>query len=392
MIRIGIDARFMLRQLRGMPLYVLRLCQNIPSINPEYQYFFFINKGFEHNDSPDVYLPRIKEIEKNHPNVTFVNYDHDGEVKWEQVILPRLLKKYNIDLLHMPGNRMCFRAGIPTVATLHDVMEYRFLLDQKYPLSWKENKSLRMFQYNLRRRLYAILTYRWGLSRANRIISVSNYSKNDIVDTIRINENNVSVIYHGVDDEYLDNNIIRFEDRNYTLMLGGDSHQKNPETALACWSKVDPALRNKYPLKIIGFNGTAESPLSGALRKYQLDSDVEVLGWVKQEEIVRYFKYAALFLFPSRYEGFGFPLIQAMVSGTPVVSTNKSSIPEILDTVGFQSDPDDVSAMVDAVHKLLTDMELWKHQSHIGVERGRQFSWNNCAAKHLEIYNQFLTI
>lgn len=390
MFNIGIDARFMLRPLRGIPLYVLRLCQNLPELDRDINFIYFINKGFEHNDSPENYLPRIQEIEEKNPNVKFVNYDDDAEIKWEQIYLPKLVKQYEVDLLHMPGNRICYFPGVPTVVTVHDVMEYKYLLDQKYPISWHKNRSIRMLQYNLRKRMYAILSYKWGLARADKIISVSQYSAKDIVKTLGVDADKVSVIHHGVDEGYLGNVSCPLSQRAFTLMLGGDSFQKNPEGAIASWAKVSPELRNKYPLKVIGFCGTDSSPLKQAIEKYNLENFVEIKGWVTQDEMVDYFKRAALFLFPSRYEGFGFPLIQAMASGTPVISTNKSSIPEVLGDVGLQLDPDDYCGMASAIEKVLSGPEEWQSQSNRGYERSEQFRWEISAQKHLVLYEEFL--
>ena len=388
--KIGIDARFLLRPLRGMPLYVLRLCQNLPALARNYQFIYFINKGFEHNDTPENYLPRIKEIETQHPNVTFVNFDDDAEIKWEQIILPRLLKEYKVDLLHMPGNRICFFPGVPIVVTLHDVMEYKFLLNQKYPLSWHKNGSIRMLLHHLRKRLYASVTYKWGFARAEKIISVSNYSANDIVKTLKIDSNKISTIHHGVDSDYLIDFSLPLDERQFTLMLGGDSFQKNPEAAIACWAEVPPEIRQKYPLKIIGFCGSDSSPIMQAVKKYNLENLVQINGWVSQEEMVEAFKKAAVFLFPSRYEGFGFPLIQAMACGTPVISTNRSSIPEVLGPVGFQFDPDDHAGMAAGIGRVLSDPALWAEQSASGAQRAGSFTWENSAQAHLDVYSRIL--
>lgn len=387
---IGIDARFLLRPLRGIPLYVLRLCQYLPSVNTNHKFVYFINKGFEHNDNPKNYLPRIEEIEKNNPNACFVNYNDEAEIKWEQVYLPRLIKEHNIDLLHMPANRISFFSSVPTIVTVHDIMEYLYLLDQKYPISWSKTRSLRLWQYNLRRRLYAVYNYRFGFKKSSKIITVSNSSAADIIQGLSIKNESLAVIHHGVDNDYLGEVPRPIEKRTCTLLLGGDSFQKNPEGAIACWSKVDSVLRTKFPLKVIGFCGSSTSPLMQAIKKYGLEDSVDIHGWVSQEEMVSCFKNAALFLFPSRYEGFGFPLIQAMASGTPIISTNKTSIPEVLGDVGFQYDPEDHAGMALGVEKILSSEEEWQKQSDAGYLRADKFKWEVSAQKHLSLYEEFL--
>ncbi|MGM5483026.1 MAG: glycosyltransferase family 4 protein [Nanobdellota archaeon] len=388
-ISIAIDARFMLRPLRGIPLYVLRLCEHLPILNRNIQFVYFINKGFEHNDTPDNYLPRIKAIEKNNPNVIFVNRNNDAEIKWEQLYLPRLIKQHNVDLLHMPANRISFFPGVPTVVTVHDVMEYIYLT-KKYREQLSKGKGIRTWAYVSRISAYTYLTYKFGIKTAQRIITVSSYSSDDIEKMLDISRNKIVSIHHGVSSEYQNIAIQPQELRQHVLLLGGDNYFKNPQLAINAWSKLDPGLRQKYPLKVIGFSGQDSSSLIQAIKQQRLENEVEVHRWISQEEMVKCFKDAVLFLFPSRYEGFGFPLLQAMACGTPVISTNTSSIPEVLGDVGYQIDPDDVNGMALKIQCLLTDKQEWQKQSELGYKRSLRFSWELSAQKHLNVYEELL--
>lgn len=399
MKNIGIDARFLLRPLRGIPLYVFRLCQNMPALNTRYNFYFFINKSFEHNDTSENYQLRIDEIKKNNPNVTFVNCDYDAEIKWEQLYLPRLLKQYKIDLLHMPGNRICFFPGVPTVVTVHDVMEYLFFNLKFLKELIGNSSSAKIALYHLRIAAYTWFTYKFGINRAKKVITVSQYSSQDIVKHLNLLPQKISAIHHGLDNDFAlatkdsATTIDYFggkDARKHVLMLGGDSHQKNPEGAIAAWAKVPESVRKKYPLKIIGFCGSEQSPLLRALRAHGLADDVEVTGWVSQEDLISYLRSAVLFLYLSRYEGFGFPLLHAMASGTPVISTNKSSLPEVLGDVGFKVEPDDYAGAAKAIEKVLLDPDLWRAQAVAGVERSQMFSWRKSAERHLKVYEEVL--
>jgi glycosyltransferase involved in cell wall biosynthesis len=386
---IGIDARFMLRPLRGIPLYVLRLCQNLPALKKGYHFVYFINKGFEHNDSPENYLPRIENIEKNNFNVIFVNCNDDAEIKWEQIYLPRLIKQHKLDLLHMPGNRICFFPGVPTIVTVHDVMEYLYFW-KRFKKNISTVRSTRMLFYLTKMAGYVFANYTIGFQKASKIVTVSQYSAKDIATTLKIKTSNIRSIHHGLDVDYLCDNPTSLKDRDFILMLGGDSFQKNPELAINAWAQVDPTLRKKYPLRIVGFCGSVSSPLLTAIKRNDIEDQVEIKGWLSQEEMVQSFKDAALLLFPSRYEGFGFPLLQAMASGTPVISTNKSSIPEVLGDVGFQFDSNDVDGMAAGIKNLLTDTAEWKKQSESGYQRSLLFRWEFSAQKHLDVYEELL--
>jgi len=395
MKRIGIDARFILLPLRGMPLYVTRLCQLLPALNRDYQFYLFINNGYEHNDKPENYKPRIDEIKANNPNVHFVNYDDDAEVKWEQVYLPRLLKKNKIDLLHMPGNRICFFPGVPTVVTVHDVIEFkRFNRAYLRDLIAKES-SFSMISYFARMSAYVWGSYKFGFGRAAQVITVSEYSARDIVENLKISPSRVTAIHHGLDDEFVfdgseaDSNIER-SSRNYVLMLGGDSPHKNPEGTIAAWAKVPEEIRRKYPLRVIGFCGNDQSPLLRALRMYGLENEVEIKGWVTQQELIDHLRSAALFIYLSRYEGFGFPPLHAMASGTPVIASNCTSIPEVLGDVGFMYDPDDHDGVASGIVNILNNQALWQLQSVAGIVRSKEFSWEESAINHLKVYESVL--
>ena len=396
-ISIGIDARFLLRPLRGIPLYVLRICEILPSLNRNYQFYYFINKGFEHNDNPDNYLPRLNEIEKNNSNVIIVNYDDDSEVKWEQIYLPNLIKKYKIDLLHMPSNRISFFTRVPTIITLHDVIEYKNLNINFLKNIFIESGNIRIFFYHLRMFAYIWANYKFGIHRASHIITVSKYSAMEINQTLNIQKRKITSIYHGLDDDFIvkseagsDINGYELHSRNFVLMLGGDSHHKNPEGAIASWAKVPEPIRRKFPLKIIGFLGGGNSPLLTALNDFNLRDQVEIKGWVTREELIDHMRSAALFIYLSRYEGFGFPPLHAMASGTPVVASNRTSIPEILDNVGYKFDPADHEGVAKEIVTLLSDAALWKEQSDAGIIRSRMFSWAISSHDHLNVYQRVI--
>lgn len=392
--RIGIDARFLLRPLRGIPLYVARLCQYLPAANRNYHFFYFINKGFEHNDKPQSYLPLIEGIAANNSNVTFVNRNDDAEIRWEQVFLPRLIKDCDIDLLHMPANRACFFSGVPMVVTVHDVMEYLYLKSRYRNAMAKSRPNLKKCFYLSRMAAYAWGTYRFGMDRSSEIITVSDYSARDISSRLRIDPGKISVIHHGMDEEFCaaaDQTTGSSSGAKFVLMLGGDSYQKNPEGAIAAWANVSEKIRMGFQLKIVGFCGNEQSPLLEALKKHGLRDGVEVRGWVSQSELIQYMRNASLFLYLSRYEGFGFPLLHAMASGIPIISSNKSSIPEVLGDVGFQFEPDDYLGVARGIERILSDRRLQAVQAEKGIVRSMSFSWAKSVSRHLEVYERCLS-
>jgi glycosyltransferase involved in cell wall biosynthesis len=395
MKRIGIDARYLLSLQRGMPLYVTRLCQLLPGIRNEYQFYYFINMANAHNDSPENYQPRLDAIMQKYSNVKIINCNHDAEFMWEQVYLRRLVKEHKIDLLHMPGNRICFFPGVPTVVTVHDVMEMLFIKRDVLKWVFDPMAGIRMCLYRLRQVLYIWATYRYALKEASHTITVSDFSADEISRHLGISSERITAIHHGLDEEFtLPEAPVTLDkgSRRNVLMLGGDAYQKNVEGALAAWSRVPIEIRRKFPLKIIGFCGNQQSPLIKALHDNKLTNEVQVSGWVSQETLICELRSAALFLYVSRYEGFGFPPLHAMASGTPVVASNVTSIPEVLGEVGLKCSPDDHTGIADGIVSLLTNEQNWLDQAQAGIKRAKDFSWELSARRHMQVYEEIFRL
>jgi glycosyltransferase involved in cell wall biosynthesis len=243
--------------------------------------------------------------------------------------------------------------------------------------------------------LYVWLNYCYFIKRADHLITVSDYTKDDISLRMRISENKLTTIHHGLDEDYkiddvTDKTCLSIDQRKFVLMLGGDSHHKNPDGAIASWFRVSKKLREKYPLKIIGFSGSSGSLLMSAIKKYDLNGEVEINGWVSEQELIDHMRSARLFLYLSRFEGFGFPPLHAMASGTPVVSSNCTSIPEVMGDVGMKFSPDDYEMIARGIETMLADDDCWHRQSSAGIKRSEDFSWSLSAAEHMGVYRELL--
>ena len=387
-MNIGIDARFLLRPQRGMPHYVTQICRHMPALRPDGRFTLFINRAYEHNEAAAEYEERLEGVGA-HANVAIVNMDDDAEVRWEQVLLPRAVKERGVDLLHMPGNRTCFRAGVPVVPTVHDVMELRHLRrEQAAP----RGAGLRARAYFWRRRAYVWATYRLGFPRAAAIVTVSDSSKRELVDQLGISSDRVHTIHHGIEAHFrpLDG-LETLATRTHSLMFGGDSYHKNPEGALRAWSNVPEDLRRRFPLKIIGFRRKQSSRLMNALEELGLQTQVSVSEWVDSEALVHAMQRAAILLFLSRGEGFGFPIVEAMACGTPVASSNIDALTEIAGgAAAVTVAPDDAASAAAGITRVLSSPEEWSRAAGKGLRRATAFSWAESAEKHLQVYERVL--
>ena len=380
--KVAIDARFVLRKQRGMPLYTFMLCKLIPKILYQHQFVLFINKGFEHNDSAEKYQVRLDEICKL-DNVEIVNADAEDEISWEQLILPKLLKTHKVDLLHMPGNRVCLFTRVKQITTTHDLMEWHSLKIFRY----YKNRSLKENFYFFRQKAYLWAVYRLGLSFSDHVLTISQYSKRDITQSFPKLKNKSSYVYHGIPSGFkppLNNT-----SKQGVLMLGGDSHQKNPENMLKAWAQLPKELQKAHPLTILGFVGGEDSIISKTIRALGIENDIVLKGWVTEDELIQAMQTSKVFIFASREEGFGFPLVQSMASGTPVVTSEADVLIEIGQDAICSAKAEDFLALSSAVRSLLTDDKLYNEKVQKGLTISSKFTWEH-TAEH--IASTYLTL
>ena len=380
--KVAIDARFVLRKQRGMPLYTFMLCKLIPKILYQHQFVLFINKGFEHNDSAEKYQVRLDEICKL-DNVEIVNADAEDEISWEQLILPKLLKTHKVDLLHMPGNRVCLFTRVKQITTTHDLMEWHSLKIFRY----YKNRSLKENFYFFRQKAYLWAVYRLGLSFSDHVLTISQYSKRDITQSFPKLKNKSSYVYHGIPRGFkppIDNT-----SKQGVLMLGGDSHQKNPENMLKAWAQLPEELQKAHPLTILGFVGGEDSIISKTIRALGIENDIVIKGWVTEDELIQAMQTSKVFIFASREEGFGFPLVQSMASGTPVVTSEADVLIEIGQDAICSAKAEDFLALSSAVGSLLTDEQLYNEKVKKGLTISSKFTWEH-TAEH--IASTYLTL
>ena len=380
--KVAIDARFVLRKQRGMPLYTFMLCKLIPKILYQHQFVLFINKGFEHNDSAEKYQVSLDEICKL-DNVEIVNADAEDEISWEQLILPKLLKTHKVDLLHMPGNRVCLFTRVKQITTTHDLMEWHSLKIFRY----YKNRSLKENFYFFRQKAYLWAVYRLGLSFSDHVLTISQYSKRDITQSFPKLKNKSSYVYHGIPRGFKPP--LNDTSKQGVLMLGGDSHQKNPENMLKAWAQLPEELQKAHPLTILGFVGGEDSIISKTIRALGIENDIVIKGWVTEDELIQAMQTSKVFIFASREEGFGFPLVQSMASGTPVVTSEADVLIEIGQDAVCSAKAEDFLALSSAVRSLLTDEKLYNEKVQKGLTISSKFTWEH-TAEH--IASTYLTL
>jgi glycosyltransferase involved in cell wall biosynthesis len=298
-----------------------------------------------------------------------------------------LLIAHRADLLHIPHMFKTPRfAPCPYVVTVHDVLD--FLNRKDNQTVWQNTVRFRLAQY--------------GLRSARRIVAVSNSTKVDVMRTFGIaEEERIAVAYNAIDERFLaghasesDRRFIaeRYQVNDPFLLYAGSARpHKNVTRLIEAFSALKTELKKtgEYPslkLLIIGEDLSSNPELRRTVVKSGIQQDVRFLGFVPIDALRIFYDVASIFVFPSLYEGFGLPPLEAMAHGTPVVTSNTSSLPEVVGNAAVLVNPENSFEIMHALHRVLLDKELRELLKTRGFERARKFSWDDSTQKLLDVY------
>ncbi len=373
-MRIAIDIRRISEF--GIGTYTRNAIRTLARLDHENEYFLLGIPG------------KLSGIEQLPPN--FFNIPtHPNEFSVASYLeLHRILKLNGCDLLHVP-HLFWKPQGIPCpyVVTVHD------LLDHMYRASSDSG---------LKRTLHFYLTKR-VLRRAARIFAVSHFSKKDTENYFKVPPEKIEVIYNALDERFkqghatdADRQLIaqRYQ-VNYPFLLwaGRISPHKNVVRIIEAFSLLKNQLVEEgrfedLRLIIIGDEVSRHPDLRRTVIKSRMQNDVRFLGFVPIEVLRIFYDQAKIFVFPSLYEGFGLPPLEAMAHGTPVVTSNTSSIPEVVGNAAVMVNPENVFEIQRALHRVLVDQTLRDKLKSRGAEQAQKFSWENSVSRMLKVYHE----
>ena len=298
------------------------------------------------------------------------------------------LKRLDCDLVHIPNLFSVPRfLPCPYVMTVHDMLEHM---------------SRAREQSNFWRSLYFQMTKR-VLAGAARIFAVSNFTRNEIEKLFEIPSDRVEVVYNAIDERFLrghasaaDRDLIaRRYQVTYPFLLyaGRISPHKNVVRMIEAFSALKTELERDqaYPdlkLIIIGDDLSGNPDLRRTVVRSGVQNDVRFLGFIPIEVLRIFYDEAKIFVFPSLYEGFGLPPLEAMVHGTPVVTSNVSSLPEVVGNAAVLVNPENVFEIMRALHRVLMDQSLRDRMKERGYQQAAKFSWETSVRRILEAYGQ----
>jgi len=297
----------------------------------------------------------------------------------EQVHVPWVLRRERPDLYHAPHYVLPAGVRCPSVVTIHDCIHLMFP------------------QYLPNRLAYAYARAQmWSAARrSDCILTVSEASKRDILHLFNVRPEKIVVVYNAIDSHFAntpsEEAVTRVRERyqldhKFVLYVGNIKPHKNLVRLIEAFDELRRGDLEDLKLLIIGDQISRLPALRRAVHRHKLHKQVRFLGYVGDDQLAILYRLASVFVFPSLYEGFGLPPLEAMASGTPVVTSNVSSLPEVVGDAAVLVNPYDVDAIVDGLRRVLTDPVLAADMSRKGIERAREFSWERSVAKTWAVY------
>ena len=385
---IGIDARMYGYAQTGIGNYIRHLLKHIFELDKKNNYIIFLLP--EEYDNFELPNERIKKVKVS--------------AKWygwkEQLLFPFELYRENLDLMHFTHFNSPILYFKKSIVTIHDVTPYFF--------PGHKMKSL------LRKIGFRSVFFS-SVRKAKRIVAVSKNTKNDIANYFKINKNKIEVVYEGVDEqfkiipptrahslEYKKNNLNKINfyrlkpelqiTKPFIFYTGVWRNHKN----LVGLVKAFGILKKKHNLNYQLVLGGKEDPYYPEVRKtwekLGLEKEVIRVGFIDQKELPLFYNAAKISVIPSFYEGFGLTGLEAMACGTPVVSSNKTSLPEILGNAAIYFNPNNPEEMAEKMKLVLTDKKLYNELRENGFKQIKKYSWERMGKETVKIYGKILNI
>ena len=374
-MKIGIEAQRIFREKKhGMDVVALETIRELQKADKENEYYIFVAPG---NDHCLAATANFHIVEVKCPSYPF----------WEQVGLPLAARRCGVDLLHCTSNTApLYCHGIPLVLTLHDIIF----------LEPKTGKNRSAYQ-NLGR-IYRRFIVPRILEKAEKIITVSHFEKEHIENELGLYSGKIVAIYNGFSrnfkriGNYRDvvSKYIRRE--KYIFMLGNSDPKKNVPGAIAAYHRYLQRSKVKLPLVVADMSPSLFVSIKNdmGINNDDIMQYVDFTGYIPNTDLPYIYNGAEIFLFASLRESFGLPILESMACGTPVITGNRSALPEIAGSGGITVDVTDYDAVAAMMLKLETDADFYNRQVSYGLERVKEFSWENTASEYMNIYKSML--
>ncbi len=421
---IGIDASRANRDRKsGTEYYSYYLIRNLAKIDSKNQYILYTDKPLKGG------LLDLTTSDTNHLKSGEIKFDKDGfqiikspynnfkakVLRWPfrffwtlgRLSLEMLLKKP--DLLFVPAHALPLILPKKSINTIHDVAFERdkkvYLSDSIFSHGKTMKKLVNFFaklytggKYGASHLDYLSWSTRIALKRATKIITVSHFSKKEIIDIYKTNSEKIKVVYNGFnndfykkieDQEKINQVLKKYEiQQPYFLYIGRLEKKKNTPALVEAFAIIRERNKEmKERLVLLGYGSFGYDEVKYLVEENHLVGDVIMPGWVEEEDVPYLYNGASAFIFPTKHEGFGFPVIQAIGCGVPTACSNIPVLREVMDDAALFFNPNNVCDIAFAMKEIVSNQDLRKELIEKGNKRARDFSWRKCAEETLEIIN-----
>lgn len=308
----------------------------------------------------------------------FATQSPPARILWEQLSLPVHLARDNVDLVHGPAYALPLICPARSVLTIHDLS---FVL---FPHA-----------FNRGNRLYLKTMTRLAAQRADAVIAVSEHTRGDVIRLLGVPAERVHTVPNGVDESFRplpEEEIGQFREQQqlperFILCISTLEPRKNLTTLIYAYAALG---ETEHTLVLGGGRGWQYEQVFATVEELGLGDRVWFPGFISHEELPYWYNAADMFVFPSIYEGFGLPPLEAMACGTPVIVSDSSSLPEVVGSAGLLVDPADEDTLAAAIHRVSTDPDLAASMAERGLSRAAEFSWRSSARDTAAVYDAVL--
>jgi glycosyltransferase involved in cell wall biosynthesis len=380
-MKIGIDIRTLMeKSYSGVSEYTFNLVKAILEEDSENEYKLFYNSGRDVKDRLPVFnYKNVEVVSCRYPNKIF-NYFLQKIFRY-----PKIDKILGVDIFWMPHiNFISLSKQSKKILTVHDLSFLRY----------------RNF-FNLRRNIWhSIINVKNLTGDADEIVTVSENTKNDLIELAGVNADKIDVVYSGLDEQYKiiskdDKNLSRIREKyilkdEFILFLGNLEPRKNIRGLIKAYNKFrkENFWAENIDLVIAGGVGWKARDIFKEKKKSEYKNDIKFLEYIPREEKVYLYNLASVFVYPSFYEGFGFPPLEAMACGIPVIASSVSSLPEVAGGQSFLVNPDSSEEISEAMKIIFSNKKVRDRLIKAGIEKVAELSWKKTAAKYLNIFQK----
>jgi len=362
-MKIAVNTRLLLKnRLEGIGWFTYESLKRITQQHPEYEFIFIFDRPY---DNSFIFSDNIKPVviqpQARHPVLFYL---------WFEQSIPRLFKKINPDLFISPDGYLSLKSKVKSLVVMHD------LNFEHYP------KDIPL----MARKHYRYFFPKYA-KKADRIATVSEYSKQDIIDQYDISANKIDVVYNGADEGFKPASLERkkkiqkkyAEDCSYFLFVGALHPRKNLINLFKAFDLFKKSKSTNIKLLVVGEKMWWTPEIKKAYETMENKSDVLFSGRLNFDELQKVVASALALTYVSYFEGFGIPIVESFYSGTPVITSNVTSMPEVAGDAALLIDPFSVQSITEALVKISSDENLRKSLIEKGFERKKEFTWQKTA-------------